>query len=190
MIIPARQVRAVYDDRTIVVYQAFSDAIAEAALAAGTFVEPFSMSRMTWIKPSFLWMMYRCGWASKPGQERVLAIRMLRSGFERALSESCLSHFDPTVHVDHEAWRAAVSSSPVRVQWDPERTADGRALPHRSLQIGLSGSAVNRYVGEWITDVEDVTARLADLRSGTDPLPAERPYPLPPDVAAGIGATG
>ncbi|WP_422570328.1 DUF4291 family protein, partial [Erwinia billingiae] len=29
---------------------------------------------MTWIKPSFLWMMYRSGWGMKdPGQKRILA---------------------------------------------------------------------------------------------------------------------
>lgn len=48
-----RKVRALFDDRTIVVYQAFSPAIAEAALAAGTFVAPFKLDRMTWVKPSF-----------------------------------------------------------------------------------------------------------------------------------------
>ena len=58
---PARQVRAVFDAETVIVYQAYRHAIADAALAAGTFVAPFSMNRMTWIKPSFLWMMYRCG---------------------------------------------------------------------------------------------------------------------------------
>ncbi|WP_141653813.1 DUF4291 family protein, partial [Erwinia billingiae] len=32
----------------------------------GTFASPpFSMTRMTWIKPSFLWMMYRSGWGMK-----------------------------------------------------------------------------------------------------------------------------
>ena len=83
-----RQVRAVFDSDSITVYQAYCHEIADAALAEGTFVAPFRMNRMTWIKPSFLWMMYRCGWASKPGQERVLAIRMNRSGFEAALAES------------------------------------------------------------------------------------------------------
>jgi hypothetical protein len=58
---PARQVRAVFDPETVIVYQAYRHAFADAALAAGTFVAPFSMNRMTWIKPSFLWMMYRCG---------------------------------------------------------------------------------------------------------------------------------
>ena len=92
---PPRQVRAVFDAETVIVYQAYGHEIADAALAAGTFIAPFSMNRMTWIKPSFLWMMHRCGWASKPGQGRVLAIRMSRSGFEAALGESCLSHFGP-----------------------------------------------------------------------------------------------
>ncbi len=59
-------IRAVYDDKTIRVYQAYGDDIADAALAHGTFVAPpFKMGRMTWIKPSFLWMMYRAAGATK-----------------------------------------------------------------------------------------------------------------------------
>jgi hypothetical protein len=56
---PFRQIRAVYDDEVIRVYQAYSYSIAAAALQKGTFVSPpFKLDRMTWIKPSFLWMMY------------------------------------------------------------------------------------------------------------------------------------
>ncbi|MFI2280199.1 DUF4291 family protein [Nocardia beijingensis] len=40
------------------------------ALAAGPLVAPFRGERTTGIKPSFLWLRYRSGWASKPGQER------------------------------------------------------------------------------------------------------------------------
>jgi hypothetical protein len=29
-------------------------------------VPPFKVDRMTWVKPSFLWMTYRSGWATKP----------------------------------------------------------------------------------------------------------------------------
>lgn len=47
---------------------------------------------MTWIKPSFLWMMYRCGWGTKEGQETVLAVDISRRGFDWALKHSCLSH--------------------------------------------------------------------------------------------------
>ncbi|WP_222719781.1 DUF4291 family protein [Actinokineospora xionganensis] len=78
-----RQIRAKSVADTITVYQAYSPAIADAALAAGTVVPPFKRERMTWIKPSFLRMMYRCGWATKPDQERVLAIRMGRAGSSR-----------------------------------------------------------------------------------------------------------
>ena len=90
-----RQIRARYDSETVRVYQAYRSEIADAAMAAGRFVPPFSLDRMTWIKPSFLWMMYRCGWATKPGQERVLAVDITREGFEWALSHSCLSHYEP-----------------------------------------------------------------------------------------------
>src|SRR5579859_23739 len=100
MLTPAtqHQIRAQYDERTITVYQAFSEEIGAAALEAGTFVPPFKRDRMTWIKPSFLWMMYRSGWAAKPGQERVLAIEITRSGFDWALAHSALSRFDPDIH--------------------------------------------------------------------------------------------
>lgn len=121
---PVRQVRAVYDEETITVYQAYSHEIAAAAVEAGTFVAPFSMTRMTWIKPSFLWMMYRCGWATKPGQERVLAIHLSREGFEAALHQSCLSHYDPNCFTSEGSWRRQLVSSPVRIQWDPERTVN------------------------------------------------------------------
>src|SRR3954451_24919231 len=101
---PQRQGRARHDDETLVVYQAYAPLIAEPAVAAGRFVSPFTRDRMTWIKPSFLWMMYRCGWATKPGQERVVAVEITRTGFEWALTHACLSHYDPDLHSDRGAW--------------------------------------------------------------------------------------
>ena len=130
--LPLRQVRAQYDHHALTVYQAYSPAIAEPALAAGRFVPPFKRERMTWIKPSFLWMMYRCGWATKPGQERVLAISISRSGFEWALAHASLSHHDPAVYSSHEEWLERKNSTPVRVQWDPERSLLLEPLPQRS----------------------------------------------------------
>ena len=58
---PPFEVRALFDADTITVYQAYGHAITDAALAAQRFVAPFSYGRMTWVKPSFLWMMERCG---------------------------------------------------------------------------------------------------------------------------------
>ena len=53
---------------SVYVYQAFRNSTAQFAVANQKFGGPdYSFNRMTWIKPNFLWMMYRSGWASKPG---------------------------------------------------------------------------------------------------------------------------
>ncbi|WP_053225950.1 DUF4291 domain-containing protein [Solirubrobacter soli] len=184
-----RQVRARHDDDTLVVYQAYSPAIAEPALRAGTFVSPFKRERMTWIKPSFNWMMYRCGWAEKPGQERVLAITITRAGFDWALEHSCLAD---------EASKERKHASPVRVQWDPERDVALQRLEHRAIQVGLGGEAVGRYVDEWITGIEDVTplarevaglVRAGDLAAAARLVPEERPLELSAAAAAAVGVS-
>jgi hypothetical protein len=90
---PNRQIRALFDDETIAVYQAYAPEIAEPALAAGTFVPPFGLNRMTWIKPSFLWMAYRSGWATKPGQTRVLRIHLKRCSIQIGLSPEAVHHY-------------------------------------------------------------------------------------------------
>lgn len=166
-----REIRADYDDQSIVVYQAYSPHIADPAVAAQRFVPPFKMERMTWIKPSFLWMMYRCGYARKEGQERVLAVRITRAGFDWAVSN---------------AVESSIKGKPaVRVQWDPERGLRHEALQHRSIQIGLTREAVQKYVNEWTVSITDVTPLArevhAAVRAGDDDaaralLPVERPY--------------
>jgi len=180
------------------VYQAYSPAIADKAVAAGTFLAPFSRERMTWIKPSFTWMMYRAGWAEKPGQERILAIEILRSGFEWALAHACLSHFDKAAHATSDEWKAALKRSPARIQWDPERTLQLQPLDWRAIQIGLEGQAVHAYVDTWIQRIEDVTDLARTVRrtvaedgpeAAAELLPGERPYPLPPEIAQHIGCT-
>lgn len=186
-------IRAIFDGTTIRVYQAYSAEIAAPALAAQRFVPPFKMERMTWIKPSFNWMMYRSGYASKPGQEFVLALDITRVGFEWALANAARSSFMPGVHASHEAWRQELDARPVRVQWDPERDWRLREIDGvRAIQIGLQGEAVARYVAEWIVRISDATplARsvAAAAATGIEPegLPhiTERAYPLPASLSA------
>ena len=197
--IPQHQIRACYDETTIRVYQAYRDEIADTALAAGRFVcPPYSLSRMTWIKPSFLWMMYRAGWGHKdPGQRRILAIDISRAGFEWALRHACSSHRDPSL--TKAEWIDFKNRHPVRVQWDPERDLLLRPLPQRSLQIGLEGEAIHKYVDEWIVRIEDITALAnrigalvaeGELERASAMLPTEREYPvegLPPLPGTGSG---
>ena len=185
--IPTYQVRASFDATTVRVYQAFPNEIADAALANGTFVSPpFSMTRMTWIKPSFLWMMYRSGWAAKDErQKRVLAIDISREGFEWALQHACLSHC-PDYLTEHE-WRRKKEASPVVIQCDPEKDIFLRPLRHRAIQIGLGGVSVKLYVAEWIKRISDVTGlathmhqlvEASELEEAYKLLPHEAPYPV------------
>ena len=192
---PFQQIRALYTDTTITVYQAYSDEIAGKALQAQRFVPPFQMTRMTWIKPSFLWMMYRSGWGTKEGQERVLAIDIARSGFQWCLENACLSHFEPAIHASESAWQQAKEQSPVRVQWDPERSIRLARLDYRSIQIGLSGPAVAQYVGDWTVRIRDVTSLAHEIHGLVDAgavktaenlLPQEVHFPA---VAPHLGLT-
>jgi hypothetical protein len=152
---------------------------------------------MTWIKPSFLWMMYRCGWGTKMGQETILAVEITREGFDWALRHSCLSHFEPGLHTDRSTWQRHVKRAPARVQWDPERDLHLRPLPYRSLQLGLSSEAVHPYADEWIVSINDVTplaheihafVKSRDLDSAIRLLPQERPYRSEDDLPAHLGA--
>ena len=186
--IPARQIRAFHTPETIRVYQAYRHDIADAALRHGRFVSPpFSMTRMTWIKPSFLWMMYRAGWGFKdPGQSRILAVDITHEGFAWAIANSCPSH--PHPGMSKEDWEALKARTPVRVQWDPERDLHHNPLPHRSIQIGLGPQAVQLYVSSWIRSITDMTPlahaihalveeeRLDEARAA---LPVETVFTLP-----------
>ncbi|MDX2282359.1 MAG: DUF4291 domain-containing protein [Saprospiraceae bacterium] len=156
-----QQIRAVYDHHTITVYQAYNKQIADLAVKHQKFVSPpFKMERVTWIKPSFLWMMYRSGWATKPDQEHVLSIKITRAGFDWALQNACLSHFDPLVHASEDAWKTQLEKAPVRIQWDPERDMHMNKLDYRAIQIGLSAIAVQQYVDAWMVEVEDITDKV------------------------------
>ncbi|MFC8272448.1 DUF4291 domain-containing protein [Streptomyces sp. NPDC057271] len=188
---PKYQIRALHTDSTVTVYQAYDPSIGLPTAREGRFPPAWKRDRMTWIKPSFLWMMYRCGWGLKEGQQTVLAIEITREGFEWALRNACLSHYVRGFHPDQAAWKRQLCRSPARVQWDPERDPQLAALPYRSLQLGLAREAARRYADEWTVSVRDVTplahALHALVRAGRVDeararMPEERPYPAGPEL--------
>ncbi len=180
-----KEIRAVYNENTIRVYQAYNSKIAQEAVESGTFGKSFSLNRMTWIKPSFLWMMYRCGWGTKENQEHILAIDIKRDAFDNIVRNAVVSTWNESLSISQDEWKRLIKESDIRVQWDPERDIFGSPLGIRSIQLGLRGNAVKKYVSEWIVHIEDITEYVADLRKKrdggidiTDLLPCEKVYEL------------
>ena len=163
-----RQIYALYDEFKVRVYQAYNDKIADEAIEKGTFGSSFKLERMTWIKPSFLWMMYRSGWASKEGQTRVLAIDIKREGFDFIVNHAVSSSYSKELSITVDQWREKLRKSEIRCQWDPERDVFGNPLKQRSIQLGLRGNTVFNYVNEWIISITDITQYVKDIKVKID----------------------
>jgi hypothetical protein len=169
---PLRQIRAHFTATTITVYQAYNHEIAKAAVEHQKLnASPkFSNTRMTWIKPSSSWMLYRSGYSYKDsGQECILALTMARSTFLALLHQSIVSSHetDTTNTVLKTKKEGRTTPAHVRVQWDPERTIRLDKLPYRSIQIGIPGNMVSKLV-EGTVKIENVTGRARALKKMLD----------------------
>jgi hypothetical protein len=178
-----RHILAHHDAETILVYQAYRPSIGEHAIRHGEFGGGFSYARMSWIKPNFLWMMYRSGWGSKEGQEITLGLRLRRQFFDRILAQAVASRLDQADSTTREAWRAAVETSEVRLQWDPDHDPHGNALARRAIQLGLRGAVLAEFGKRELLEVVDMTAFVAEQREflsrdriGELRTPVERVY--------------
>ena len=189
------EIRANYNRDTIVIYQAYSPQIAEPAIERQRFVAPYSFQRMTWIKPSFLWLMHRSNWGGKKGQQRTLAVHITRSGWDKALSLGVLTHPEPSIYPRPDEWEACFNEASIHIQWDTERSLRGAALNHFSIQVGVSRDLIREYVEQWVVKIEDITPKVEKIRellkSGKEQnakrlLPPERIYPVAPQVGGRI----
>lgn len=190
-----RHILALHDDREVVVYQAYRPSIAEAAVADGKLGGGgFSLGRMSWIKPNFLWMMFRAGWATKEGQERVLALHLERAAFEALLARAVPSSHVPALYPDERAWHHAVKVSDVRLQWDPDHLPGGAKAERRAIQIGLRDEALRAMVEDHTLAIEDITPFVIEQRAHasspyTDLLTPDESVLVPrdPEVARRLG---
>jgi len=180
-----RVILAQFHPDFVVVYQAYSLAIGRFAATHGYFGGDFKLDRMTWIKPNFLWMMYRSGWGTKVGQEVTLAIRLRRSAFDELLVSAVHSSFDRDIYATEDEWKRQVAQSDVRLQWDPDHDPHGIPVKRRAIQVGLRGDAIAKFAREWIIGIEDISQfvaeqreRLFDPERGVLMTPRESPYPV------------
>jgi hypothetical protein len=179
-----RHILAQFDSESVVVYQAYSLAIGHFAARHGYFGGGFSLSRMSWIKPNFLWMMYRSGWGTKENQEVTLAVRLRRDAFDEILRQAVHSSFLPQVYGSEDAWKRAVAGSDVRLQWDPDHDPAGKPVERRAIQLGLRGDVLARYAKDWLLEIQDVSDFVREQRTNAaapyDTLvtPSEDVYPV------------
>lgn len=155
-----------HDETSVIVYQAYRPSIGRYAIEHGRFGGPdYSFARMSWIKPNFLWMMYRCGWGLKEGQEIILGLRIRRTFFNKLLDAAVPSTFDASSHDTHQAWKDAVATSEVRQQWDPDHAPSGAKLPRRAIQLGLRGDLLRAFATTELLEVIDMTEFVAQQRA-------------------------
>jgi hypothetical protein len=182
----------------VVVYQAYNPTIAQFAVENQYLGGPsFSYSRMSWIKPNFLWMMYRCGWASKENQERVLALWLDKTAFENILSQAVFSTFTAGNYESADAWKQELATKNVRLQWDPDHSPYGGKLIRRALQLGLKNATLEQFGKEQITRIEDITHFVQQQKAHVDNrqleelfVPQERVYTVADaTIAHRIGIT-
>ena len=100
-------------------------------------------------------MMYRSGWAKKANQERILAFRLKREGFEELLENAVItSHSNQA----DETWKQAIKEAQVVLQWDPDHTPNGdKVTTRRAIQLGIRGELLLKFSHSFIVDVYDIT---------------------------------
>ncbi len=175
-------IMAQYDEEKIIVYQSYKKRIGDFAVKNQYFGGDFSLERITWIKPNFLWMMYRNGWGTKEGQECVLAIHLKLEAFKRYLKNSVYSSYNEKLGISRDEWQDQVKESSVRLQWDPDHDPFGNKLERRAIQIGLRGDFIRSFAKDDLIVIEDISDFVKEqyqfvLNDDLDNLiiPAEKP---------------
>jgi len=191
-----QEIRANYDHKTITLYQAYNKSIALPAIKNNKFEKPFSFNRMTWIKPSYLWLMERSNWGTKSNQEFILGIKLKREYWEKALSQGILTHPDKNIYPNGLEWEQKFKNAKVHIQWDPERTLKGAKLQERSIQVGISRFLIEEYNNKWIEEIIDLTPltkkinqlrKLGKYKEAKRLLPKEKIYTLNSEIEKKIG---
>src|SRR4051812_42288175 len=173
-----RHILAQFDNESVVVYQAYLPKIGHFAAQRGYFGGAFSLDRMSWIKPNFLWMMYRSGWGTKQGQKVTLAVWLRRSAFDEVRgrsSSACAARCWPatpgsgssTSKTSPLSWASSAGTPgllPMGSYWSPGR------------KCTLSGSSPSPSGSGWTRPGERRAAR--GPRQYGNGKAAERPGPL------------
>ena len=142
----------------IILYQAFNSQITQYAMSNQKFGgQNYSFNRMSWIKPGFLWMMYRAGWASKENQQHILAITLPIVHFKKILAQATITSYNAQLFATAEEWKSELEKTEIRLQWDPDHDPFGTKEKRKAIQIGMKGEMLKKFCTEWLIKIEDIT---------------------------------
>ncbi|OJJ20305.1 hypothetical protein BKI52_17730 [marine bacterium AO1-C] len=181
-----KQIYAAYDEEGLYIYQAFKPKTVANAVAKGTFGAGFNTNRLTWIKPSFAWVLQRTQYATKYRMNAIARIKLSHEGWLHILAQSVPTQFDANRYENEEVWQQALETATVIHQWDPERSLTGKKLDRAAIQVGMRNEELSlKYVNEWILGIEDVTdlahqigAVARDHHPVLPEVPEEKVYPI------------
>ena len=112
-----------------------------------------------------------------------LGLRLRREFFDRLVGEAVPPSCGPDYPGGREAWSAALESSEVRLQWDPDHSPSGAKLARRAIQLGLRGRMLEALAGPELLEVVDLTDFVgSQRRNASEPhigalrTPIERVY--------------
>ena len=182
-----------YDDDGVYFYQAFNDAIADWAVEHQALGGPaFNATRMTWIKPSFAWVLYRSGYAASTAGA-VLKLKLPHAAVAALLSRCACKVGGGgggaravTARDRDERGRGKAPSRGSARARDPDRLGaslgDVRGEHHRVHDVTVSRVAGAAH------NAKDVKAAMAEFAAP----PRERTYlpRLPPRAPARLGMSG
>jgi hypothetical protein len=188
--VPPHTLLATWDAESVVVWQAHGHRVADAVLARGSFDVPEwrtdRTSRFRVSLPSLLW---RCSWGTRPGRERILAVRLSRSGFDEVLRRAVPADDDRAVYPTEASWRLAMRYATATVSWHPDRSLEGEPTAWDTARFGLRDSQLGAFAREWVRGVEDVSDWVAAQRP-PEGVPREGQWPVvspyPVGEAAGV----
>lgn len=104
----------------------------------------------------------------------------------------------PEAHVYPHAgiWETLFAQANVYVQWDPERSINGKKLEHRSLQLGISRNLISQFNEDAIVAIDDLTPLVRKCHNllingkttqAKSFLPPEKIYPVSAAARKALG---
>lgn len=94
---------------------------------------------------------------NKVNQERVLAISVRKTDFDKILAEAAFSAFKKERYANQADWKADLQQKKVRLQWDSDHNPYGEKQERRAIQLGIKDRMLKIFNEEMIVEIEDIT---------------------------------